>query len=139
MRGVGFYLSALVPVGISHARAEVTRRRLAPRISHLRQKHFGTGLRPEPALVFGTLLVAIGVAATLSRHFLAPLPVPATPGAAAAPTVPGTESLTRILSFLPCITVLFAVFVPLAAAIYLALTTIWGFVERLVLRRRMAD
>ena len=202
--------AALVPVGISQARAEATRRRLAPSISQLRHKHaknpermqrelmalyaeekaspfagflplliqlpivsivyglftqlqvnghpnqlldhtlfdvplgtslisvLGTGLQPEHALVFGTLLVAIGVAATLSRRFLAPLPVPATPGAAAAPTVPGAESLTRILSFLPYITVLFAAFVPLAAAIYLSLTTIWSLVERLVLRRRMA-
>lgn len=196
--------AALVPVGVSQARAEVTRRRLAPSISQLRQKHaknpermqrelmalyaqektspfagflplliqlpivsivyalftqlqvnghanellghtlfdvplgtslvsvLGAGLQPEHALVFGTLLVAIAVAATLSRRFLAPLPVPATP------TVPGAESLTRILGFLPYITVLFAAFVPLAAAIYLTLTTMWSFVERLVLRRRMA-
>jgi YidC/Oxa1 family membrane protein insertase len=202
--------AALVPVGISQARAEATRRRLAPRISQLRHKHaknpermqrelmalyaeektspfagflpmliqlpivsivyglftqlqvnghpnglldhtlfevplatslvsaLGNGLQLEQLLVFGTLIAAIGVVATLSRRFLAPIPLPATPGDSAAPTVPGAESLTRILSFLPYLTVLFAAFVPLAAAIYLALTTIWSFVERLILRRRMA-
>jgi YidC/Oxa1 family membrane protein insertase len=55
-----------------------------------------------------------------------------------AATVPGAESLTRILGYLPYLTVLFAAFVPLAATIYLALTTAWSFAERLILRRRMA-
>ena len=91
--------------------------------------------------VGGVLLASIAIVATLTRRFLAPLPPAALPGTPATPgaaTVPGAESLTRILSYLPYLTVLFAAFVPLAATIYLALTTLWSFVERLVLRRRMA-
>jgi YidC/Oxa1 family membrane protein insertase len=205
--------AALIPVGVSQARAEATRRRLAPRISQLRLKHaknpermqrellalyaaektspfagflpmliqlpivsivyglftqlhvnghsnglleqtifgvplgtslvsvFETGLDLRAVVVFGALLASIVIVATMSRRFLAPLPpvaVPTTPTTAAAATVPGAESLTRILSYLPYLTVLFAAFVPLAAAIYLALTTAWSFAERLVLRRRMA-
>jgi len=198
--------SALIPVGVSQARAEADRRRLAPIISQLRQKHaknpermqrelmalysaektspfagflpmliqvpivsivyglftqlhvnghsnglleqtvfgvplgtsllsvFGSGLGLQQIVVFGVLLASIAIVATLARRFLAPLP-PSTPAAA---TMPGTESLTRILSYLPYLTVLFAAFVPLAATIYLALTTLWSFVERLILRRRMA-
>ena len=205
--------SALIPVGVSQARAEVDRRRLAPLVSQLRQKHaknpermqrelmalyaaektspfagflplliqlpivslvyglftqlhvnghsnglleqtvfgvplgtsllsvFGSGIGLQQVVVFGVLLATIATVATLSRRFLAPLPPAVLPGTQAAPTaatVPGAESLTRILSYLPYVTVLFAAFVPLAAAIYLALTTLWSFVERLILRRRMA-
>jgi YidC/Oxa1 family membrane protein insertase len=200
----------LIPVGISQARAEATRRRLAPRISKLRLKHaknpermqkevmalyaaektspfagflpmliqlpivsivyglftqlhvnghanglleqtvfgvplgtslvsvFGSGLDLRNAVVFGALLASIAIVATLSRRFLAPLPPEAMPGNPAAATNPGVESLTRILSWLPYLAVIFAAFVPLAAAIYLALTTAWSFAERVILRRRMA-
>jgi YidC/Oxa1 family membrane protein insertase len=204
---------ALIPVGVSQAKAEVTRRRLAPRISQLRLKHaknpermqrelmalyaaektspfagflpmliqlpivsivyglftqlhvnghsnglleqtvfgvplgtslasvFGAGPDFSSVVVFGALLASIAIVATLSRRFLAPLPpatLPATSAAPVAATVPGAESLTRILGCLPYLTVLFAAFVPLAATIYLALTTAWSFAERLILRRRMA-
>lgn len=206
--------SALIPVGVSQARAEVTRRRLAPRIAELRQKHaknpermqrelmalyaaektspfagllplliqlpivslvyglftqlhvnghsnglldqtvfgvplgtslfsdVGSGLDVQRVVLFGALLASIAVVATLSRRFLAPLPpvaLPTGPAPAAAVTVPGAESLTRILGYLPYLTVLFAAFVPLAATIYLTLTTAWSFAERLILRRRMAQ
>lgn len=203
--------SALIPVGVSQARAEVTRRRLAPRISQLRRKHaknpermqrelmalytaektspfagflplliqvpivslvyglftqlqvnghanglleqtvfgvplgtslvsgFGSSIDLQHLVVFGVLLASIAVVATLSRRFLPPLPMPAAPATPDAATMPGAESLTRILSFLPYLTVVFAAFVPLAATIYLALTTAWSFGERLILRRRMAQ
>lgn len=45
--------------------------------------------------------------------------------------------LQRVLSWMPLITVVFAAFVPLAATIYLAVTTTWTFVERAILRSRM--
>ncbi|CAD5995884.1 membrane protein insertase YidC [Agreia sp. COWG] len=207
----------LVPVGVSQARAEATRRRLAPEVGRLRTTHarnperlqrelmalysrekaspfagflpmlmqlpvvslvyglftqqringhansllehtvfdvpLGTsmlsslGAAPGPGemAVFGVILVLIAVVATLSRRYLAPLPPPqpvvsptvAAPQAGAAG--PGTEALGRILSFLPYLTVFFAASVPLAAAIYLAVSTTWSFVERLMLRRRMAQ
>jgi YidC/Oxa1 family membrane protein insertase len=204
---------ALIPVGVSQARAEVGRRRLAPLISQLRQRHaknperlqrellalyadekispfagflpmliqlpivsivyglftqlqvnghanglleqtvfgvplgtnlvsvFGGGLEVQHVVVFGALLASIAIVATLSRRFLAPLPPlpqPAAPATAPAGPGPGTESLTRILGYLPHLSVLIAAFVPLAATIYLALTTAWSFAERLILRRRMA-
>lgn len=205
--------SALIPVGVSQARAEVARRRLAPAIARLRQKHArnpermqrelmdlyaaektspfagfvpmliqlpivsivyglftqlhvnghanglleqtvfgvplgtsllsvsGAGIVWADVAVFGAILASIAIVATLSRRFLAPLPPlaqPAVPATPVAPTVPGAESLTRILSYLPYLTVLFAAFVPLAAALYLAVTTAWSFGERLILRHRMA-
>lgn len=43
-------------------------------------------------------------------------------------------TLTRVLSWTPLITVIFAAFVPLAAALYLTVTTTWTFVERGILR-----
>jgi YidC/Oxa1 family membrane protein insertase len=45
--------------------------------------------------------------------------------------------LQRVLSWMPLITVVFAAFVPLAATLYLAVTTTWTFVERGILRSRM--
>jgi YidC/Oxa1 family membrane protein insertase len=45
--------------------------------------------------------------------------------------------LQRVLSWMPLITVVFAAFVPLAATIYLAVTTLWTFAERSILRSRM--
>jgi YidC/Oxa1 family membrane protein insertase len=203
--------SVLIPVGISQARAEATRRRLAPRIAQLRRKHaqnpermqrellalytaektspfagflpliiqlpivsivyglftqvhvnghanglleetlfgvplgtslmsvFASGIELPHLVVFGALLACIAVAATLSRRFLSPVSMPAAPASPRAATTPGMEPLTRILGYLPYLTVLFAAFVPLAATIYLALTTAWSFAERLILRRRMAE
>jgi YidC/Oxa1 family membrane protein insertase len=45
------------------------------------------------------------------------------------------RSTTRALSWLPFATVLFAAIVPLAATLYLAVSTTWTLVERTVLRR----
>ncbi len=44
-------------------------------------------------------------------------------------------SATRILSWLPLITVVFATFVPLAASLYLLVTTAWTLGERTILAR----
>jgi YidC/Oxa1 family membrane protein insertase len=63
----------------------------------------------------------------------APLADPAMPAALAALAPVG--SAARILSWLPLITVVFAAFVPLAAALYLLVTTSWTLVEREILRR----
>jgi YidC/Oxa1 family membrane protein insertase len=82
--------------------------------------------------VFAGLLAVIGVVAWFTRRSsraLAALDTTATPQA---------QSLGRWLSWLPFITVVFAAIVPLAATIYLAVTTTWTFVERAVLRRALA-
>lgn len=44
--------------------------------------------------------------------------------------------MLRIASALHYLTAVFAVFVPLAAALYLTVTVIWTLVQRVILRRR---
>jgi YidC/Oxa1 family membrane protein insertase len=48
------------------------------------------------------------------------------------------QGLGPALSWLPFITVVFAAVVPLAATIYLSVTTAWTLAERVILRRVMA-
>ena len=50
---------------------------------------------------------------------------------------PATVTTQRVLGWLPFLTIVFAAFVPLAAMIYLATTTLWTLVERAILRRRL--
>lgn len=88
-------------------------------------------------LVFAGLLAVIAVVATFSRlialRFAAQQPVDdAAPGAAMM------TSMAAWLSWLPFLTVVFASVVPLAATIYLTVTTTWTLVERIILRRVLA-
>lgn len=76
--------------------------------------------------VYAAVLVLIAAVTTVSRRVLA-LPQPA---GSATPT-----GALRALSFLPYVTVVFAAFVPLAAAVYILTTTAWTVVERATLRR----
>jgi YidC/Oxa1 family membrane protein insertase len=78
-------------------------------------------------LVFVALLGIIAVVAALSRRAALAM-APQTPGAAGA-------GLARVLSWLPFLTVVFAGIVPLAATLYLTVTTTWTLVERAILRR----
>ncbi|TBN58562.1 membrane protein insertase YidC [Glaciihabitans arcticus] len=89
------------------------------------------------ALVFAVLLTVIAVVAAVSRivalRFTANQPVDA--------TAPGAERMKLLgawLSWLPFLTVLFAGVVPLAATLYLTVTTTWTLVERSILRRVLA-
>lgn len=79
--------------------------------------------------VYAVLFAIMAATAWLSRRTALRL---AAPTDAAAPLA----KLTGILSWLPFITVVFAAFVPLAAALYLVTTTAWTLAERAVLRRR---
>jgi YidC/Oxa1 family membrane protein insertase len=79
------------------------------------------------ALVFVAILAAMSVVAWFSRRTALRLALPGTDA---------TALLPRILSWLPFLSVVFAAFVPLAAALYLATTTAWTLVERALLRRR---
>ena len=80
------------------------------------------------ALVFVGLLGCIGAVAWLSRRLALRAQQPA--------DVPEQlRSITHALSWLPFLTVVFAAVVPLAATLYLAVTTAWTLVERTVLRR----
>ena len=187
----------LIPVGVSTARAEVSRRRLAPEIARLRERYrrdpqtmqrktmelygqhgasplagclpllaqapvlflvyslfvlpevgghpnalltehlagvslgdslvalLGAGQAPAAAPVFAVLLAVIAAAAFFSRRAML----------RTTPEAPGLA----LLSWLPFATVVVAAFVPLAAGLYLAVTTSWTVVERAVLRRRVSD
>ena len=91
--------------------------------------------------VYLVLVVLIAVVAGFSRHLLTPTQpeAPAAAGSARSapdsPTMPDLSGLTKTLSFMPFLTAIFALFVPLAAAVYLATTTSWTLGERLVLNR----
>jgi YidC/Oxa1 family membrane protein insertase len=80
------------------------------------------------AVVFIGLLAAIGGVAWASRRLAM--------RAQQADDVPEQlRSITGALSWLPFLTVVFAAVVPLAATLYLAVSTTWTLVERTVLRR----
>jgi YidC/Oxa1 family membrane protein insertase len=74
------------------------------------------------------LLLAIAVVAFLSRRAARRI---------ALPVDPTQQRLTDILSFLPFLTVVFAAFVPLAATLYLAVSTTWTLIERSLMRRAL--
>jgi YidC/Oxa1 family membrane protein insertase len=89
-----------------------------------------TGAPPLELVVFGVLLVGIGVVAWFSRRITQRYT------AAGAGDVPeAMRSMMGVLSWMPFLTVIFAALVPLAATLYLAVTTTWTLVERQVLRR----
>lgn len=87
----------------------------------------GTGI-PLDLIVFGVLLAVIATVSFVSRRVALRQ---ADPDAAA----PAIANVAGALSWLPFLTVVFAAFVPLAATIYLAITTTWTLVERLLVRR----
>ena len=115
---------------------------------------WGAGPTPTVLLVGGVLLVVLLVAQLLSRRLMlaqgaasAAAPAPGTaagaPAAAAVPPAPGALSpavqatMTGVLSWMPLISVVFAAFVPLAAAIYLTVSALWSVTERAVLWRML--
>ncbi|WP_426520848.1 YidC/Oxa1 family membrane protein insertase [Diaminobutyricibacter sp. McL0618] len=82
-----------------------------------------------PSIVVYLVVLALIVAVTtVSRRVLA-LPLPQGSG---APT-----GFVRAMSFLPYVTVVFAAFVPLAAAVYILTSTAWTVAERFTLRRML--
>ncbi len=82
-------------------------------------------------VVFGVLLVAIGLVAWLSRRTTQRYVGDANEVA------PGMRSLMSVMSWMPFLTVIFAAIVPLAATLYLAISTTWTLVERQLLRRAL--
>jgi YidC/Oxa1 family membrane protein insertase len=194
-----FVRALLIPVGISQARAEQTRARLAPRIRELQKRFkksperlqrelmqlyrdertspfagflpvllqlpvvgilyavflhttiaghpnalldetlFGAplgssvigGLGGEPAtLIVGGLLVAlIALVGELTRRLLR-MPQPPRDPESPVPAIPA-----GVLGLLQFATAVVALFVPLAAAIYLLVTVAWTLGQRLILRR----
>ncbi|PKI90195.1 preprotein translocase YidC [Actinomycetales bacterium SN12] len=192
--------AVLIPVGVSQARAEQLRARLAPRLRALQQRHgkdrerlqretmalyrdeqasplagclplavqaavvgvlytlflrpeiaghpnallahdllgaplgeslltaVGAGLEAPTALVWAVVLAVIIAVADATRRVFRPQ-VPAE-GPLATPGMLG------VMNALHYLTAVFAVFVPLAAALYLVVTVTWTLAQRWVLRRR---
>ncbi|TFV97983.1 YidC/Oxa1 family membrane protein insertase [Leifsonia flava] len=112
----------------------------------------GAGMPPLGLAVFAALLLAIAATAWMARRHALKVaaenpPIPSVGGtagragggaAASAPMPTPPAWLPSALSWLPFITVVFAVFVPLAATLYLAVTTAWTLIERAWLRRALA-
>ncbi|WP_223622290.1 membrane protein insertase YidC [Microbacterium sp. EST19A] len=91
---------------------------------------FGGTMTPATGLVFGALLVIMIAVAEITRRVFRPTPVEGDDSPMNSPT------MLRITSALHYLTAVFAVFVPLAAALYLTVTVAWTLVQRIVLRRR---
>ncbi|MGQ2914525.1 YidC/Oxa1 family membrane protein insertase [Microbacterium aurantiacum] len=81
------------------------------------------------ALVFGILLLAIVAVAEVTRRVFRPV-------VGASDAAPSVEAVARMAGFLQFGTAVVAIFVPLAAALYLVVTVTWTLVQRVVLRRR---
>ena len=91
------------------------------------------------AAVFAVLVLVIAAVAEATRRVFRPagggaLAPAATP--AATPGTPTAPGLMRALGFLPYLTAVIALFVPLAAGLYLATTVVWTLGQRMLLRRR---
>ena len=198
--------AALIPVGISQAKAERTRARLAPKLAELQRRHRtnperlqremmalyadeGTSpmagclpmliqapivgviyalfilptiaghpnalleqtvlgvplgsslagsiaagtLTPGSFVVFGAIVVAIALVGEVTRRVFRPQ-APNLADAAAASSL-ARPGVARMLGFLQFITAVIAIFVPLAAALYLLVTVAWTLGQRIVLRR----
>lgn len=106
-------------------------------------------LTPGALLVFGVVIAGIAVVGELTRRVFQPkpaagavaatsradAPAPNDAAAASAALLAG-PGMTRALGALQFITAVIAVFVPLAAALYLFVTVSWTLVQRMLLRRR---
>jgi len=209
--------AALIPVGISQAKAERTRARLAPHLASLQRKHqknperlqremmslyqaegttplagclpmliqapvvgiiyalftlptiaghpnellthtlFGVPLgsslagsisagtvTPDVVLVFGAVIVMIAAIGEVTRRVFRPTATSSPtvghdsgPGAGAGISGSPLENpaALRLLGLLQFITAVIAVFVPLAAGLYLLVTVAWTLAQRMLLRR----
>jgi len=79
-------------------------------------------------VVWGVLLAVVLAVADITRRVFRPVASDDSP--LSSPT------MLRVMSALHYLTAVFAVFVPLAAALYLAVTVTWTLVQRMLLRRR---
>ncbi|WP_102191587.1 YidC/Oxa1 family membrane protein insertase [Microbacterium aurantiacum] len=191
----------LIPVGVSQAKAEQTRARLAPKLRELQRRYkknperlqretmalyrsentspfagmlpvlaqapvigilYTLFLRPDIAghpnellthdllgaplgtsfvsavldgtagaatlLVWAGLLALMIVVAEVTRRVFRPAPLDDSPL--------NSPGMLRVVAAMHYLTAVFAVLVPLAAAVYLAVTVVWTLVQRMLLRRR---
>lgn len=106
-------------------------------------------LTPAALVVFGVVIAGIAVVGELTRRVFRPKPPaggavatgradassPNDAAAASAALLAG-PGMARALGAMQFITAVIAVFVPLAAALYLFVTVAWTLVQRTLLRRR---
>lgn len=85
------------------------------------------GLDPAAMLVFGALVLGIVIVAEITRRAFGT--------SAPAGTPLGSASAMRFMGALQFTTAVVALFVPLAAGLYLLTTVSWTLVQRLILRR----
>ena len=122
----------IVPVINGHPNTLLTEQLFGVELGTSLASVLGSGtVWPAPA-VFLALLVVIAMVAGVSRRVALRTAMPIADDA-----TPATRRLASSLTWLPFLTVAFAAFVPLAAAIYLATTTLWTLIERTVLRRAL--
>jgi YidC/Oxa1 family membrane protein insertase len=107
----------------------------------------GAGPLSAQGAVFAALFVLLGLcgwlAARAARRFAVPVPsgpgtiVPKKTPAGADSTQPGQPAAVPpwLTSLMPYLTAVFAAFLPLAAGLYLLITTAWTLLERTLLRR----
>ena len=93
----------------------------------------GAGQAWPGIAVYLVLLAIIGVVAALQRRLAAANSTPL-----ADELTPAMAQMNSIVSWLPFLTVVFAAIVPLAATVYLTITTTWTLCERVVVRRVLA-
>ncbi|WP_311244716.1 membrane protein insertase YidC [Microbacterium sp. WCS2018Hpa-23] len=101
----------------------------APLGTSLVSSVFGGTASPSTLLVFGVLIVIMLVVADITRRVFTPAPVE-------GDSPLNSATMLRVTSALHYLTAVFAVFVPLAAALYLTVTVVWTLVQRTLLRRR---
>lgn len=97
---------------------------------------FASGLVWPDLAVFLALLAVIAGVSWGSR--VVALRFAQEAGAATDATPAALQKLTGAMSWLPFITVVFAAIVPLAATLYLMVTTAWTLAERVILRKILA-
>ncbi|HKH07590.1 MAG TPA: membrane protein insertase YidC [Agromyces sp.] len=201
--------ATLIPVGISQAKAERTRLRLAPKLAELQRKHgkhperlqretmalyqsegttpfagllpmlvqapvvgilyalfilptiaghpntllqqtfFGVPLgsslagsitagtlTPASFAVFGVIVVMIALVGEVTRRVFRPQAAgTAARDSGTSASLLGSPGALRMLGLLQFVTAVIAVFVPLAAALYLFVTVAWTLAQRVLLRR----
>lgn len=102
--------------------------------SGLAAQVFGGTVTLTHAVLGVAIMLLVGAVTQVSRKLLTPpAPEPTAKPANLPAGMPDLSGMTRMMSFVPFITVIIAAFVPLAAALYLATTTTWTLCERLVL------
>ncbi|WP_307452896.1 MULTISPECIES: membrane protein insertase YidC [Microbacterium] len=120
------YAVFLHPTVAGHANALLAHELLGVPLGQTLVATIATGGADAVTLaVFGALVAVIVVAAELTRRWLRPPFDPSTPT--------WTVGLAGALQFT---TAVVALFVPLAAALYLTVTTVWTLVQRVILRGR---